>query len=160
MAFKNLTLVDFGFKPNPLYRLNKRLPEYFKMNNEENKTVQNPKILGEVELPKLDLKQYEGKVSEIAEIEYREHIEHGLYCLVKSKPLNDNTDNPVYATRILGLIAQKDETGEITGYGWGSETKAGLFLKKMGVTKLSDLVDKKIVVRFEITKNKKEVLTF
>lgn len=122
----------------------------------------NPKIVGEIELPKIDLKKYNGMKGVIKTVEFHEHAQNGLYAKVVTLPLGDtaNNDHPVYATKVLGLFKQTNkETGEVS-YGWGAETKTGLFLKKMEAKNFDDLVGQEVLIIHEVGKNNKQYLTF
>lgn len=142
----------------------KTLEVYKKMTEQKEQTTLNPKIVGEMELPKIDLKPFDGVKSKIKEVTFHEHEQHGMYAKVSTFPLNEieegSDEKPIYATKVLGLFPQKDkETGTILGYGWGAETKTGLFLKRFEVSNLEDLVGKDVVVKFEVGKGDKQFLS-
>ena len=131
------------------------------MTNEEVQPTQNPKILGAVELKKIELKPFDGQKSKIAEIIYEDHATFGMYAKVKTMILEGSPEkSPVYATKILGLVEVKnEETQEIEGYGWGKESNTAMFLKKQDFENLIELIGTEVIVRYEIKKNK-EILTF
>lgn len=128
------------------------------MENKENKPQLNPKILGEVEFEKIDLKQFEGVKSQIKTYTFEEHHEFGLYVKVVSQFLD--TEEKVYASVVLGLTEQKDDNGKHVGYVWGSESKTALFLKRFNAKSFDDLLGKEITIRYELKKNGKQILTF
>jgi len=140
----------------------KRSGEKKKMNENENTTMENPKILGEVDLPKVNLRQYNGKQSVIESVTYEEHVTHGKYVKVQSGLLSNPDEKPeIRASIILGLVKIEDETTkELKGYGWGKESKTSSFLKKYEAETLQDLVGKKVIVTFEINKKGFETLNF
>ena len=131
-------------------------------NENTNEIVQNPKIVGAVDIEKIELRPFNGKASKIEKVEIEEHAEFGKFVKVSSLTLEGSPkDNPIIATKVLGLIEVKNkETGEVEGYGWGKESKTAMFLKKYNVENLNDLIGQPIVVIFEYTKKGKEVLTF
>lgn len=131
------------------------------MSEQKTEPVLNPKILGEVDIPKIDLSMYHGKRAVIQGYEFKES-EYGVYAIVKTLPIEGVDDSAdVYATRLLNLYEKKDEeTKETLGYGWGAESKTGLFMKKMNATTFDDLVGKEVVVFHEMVKGGKEFLSF
>jgi len=145
-----------------LYPLIKVMDWCQKMTDEtQNELVQNPKILGAVELPKIDLRKYNGQKSVIESVVYQDHATHGKYAKVISKTLEGSPEGlEIKASKILGLYPVKNtETDEIEGYGWGTESKTASFLKKYECDTLKDLVGKEIIVTFEVVKGK-DILTF
>ena len=131
-------------------------------NEEKTQTTLNPVIVGEIDLPKIDLKPYNGCRSMIKIVEFHENSQYGVYAKVISLDLtiDGSEDKGVYATKILGLFPKKNDNGDLLGYGWGADTKTGLFMKKYGADSFDDLVGKKIVIIYEIRKDGKEFLTF
>lgn len=119
-------------------------------------TTLNPKIIGEVQLPRIDFASFEGSRTVIASVEFKDS-QYGIYALLKTANLGDTE---IYATKLLNLYEKKDDHGNIEGYGWGAETKTGLFMKKMGVSNFDALIGKEVIVRHEVGKNEKEFLTF
>jgi len=132
-----------------------------KMNENENTTMENPKILGAVDLPKVDLRQYNGKETVIESVTYEEHATHGKYVKVATALLSKTDEKPeIRASIILGLVKIEDkETKELKGYGWGKESKTANFLKKYEAETLEDLKGKNVIVTFEINKGR-ETLNF
>jgi len=123
---------------------------------EENNLVQNPKILGVVEIPKIDLRPFNGLKSVIAEVKYCNHATNGRYVKVVSAVLEGSPEGkPIKAYKILSLFEVKnEETGEVEGYGWGAESNTASFLKKYQCETLEDLKGKPIVVTFEVKKGR------
>ncbi len=108
----------------------------------------------EIELPKLDVTKYIGKRAHIETVEECDG-EHGYYIKVRTTVLDKAGEKELRASRIYGL--QQDANGQ---WGWGKETKLGLFLKKMGVSHYNDLVGKEVVVQTQTNKEGQEFLTF
>ena len=127
-------------------------------NTQEENNVVQLKNTGQIELPKLDMRQYVGQEATIEEV--TEHNgRHGYYVkattgLVDTKGSEENPIE-IRASKIFGL--QKDEEGNI---GWGKETKLGSFLRAMKVDHYNDLVGKGVIVTMRRTKDDKEFLTF
>jgi len=120
-------------------------------------TILNPKIKGEVELEKINFKQYNGYEGIIQGYEFKQHNEYGLYVIIKTLPIakDEKTKKEIFASRVLGLVELEDGT-----FGWGSESATSRFMKKYDATTFDDLIGKKVIVNFEISKSGKEVLTF
>jgi len=155
------SLKAFGFQIPRSKIGNKKYMRYNKMSENENKLVENPKILGAVDLPKIDLKPFNGTKAKISKIEYPEHPQHGVYCKLITNVLDTIEKKEITASKILGLIEIKDEiTGEVVGYGWGKESQTFAFLKTMEADTLQDLLGKEVIVRYEVTKKGKDVLSF
>jgi hypothetical protein len=121
---------------------------------------ENPKILGAVDLPKINLREYDNKESVIESVTIEDNALYGKYAKITTAVLSEENKKPeIRASKILGLIEITDEeTDEIKGYGWGKESKTASFLKKYEVENLNDLVGKKVITRFEVIKDK-EILT-
>ena len=108
----------------------------------------------EIELPKLDVTKYIGTRAQIESVEECDG-EHGYYIKVRTTVLDKAGDNDLRASKIFGL--QKSATGQ---WGWGKDTKLGLFLKKMNVAHYNDLIGKEVVVQTQTGKEGKEYLVF
>jgi len=131
-------------------------------NEQEVQLEQNPKILGAVDLPKVDLKPFNGQKAKITELTYEDHAKHGKYAKIVTNTLEGSPDGlEIKASKILGLVEIKNkETGEVDGYGWGKESNTASFLKTVGVETLNDLIGIEVLVLYQVTKKGKEVLTF
>ena len=118
-------------------------------NDEQTNLVElGNKVVGEIELPSIDISPYVGKKVKVEQVTEHEG-NFGYYIKVVSEvvaTLNDVKDpvtgQPVQlrASRIFGL--QTDADGNI---GWGAKTKLGVFLKKMKVSHYKELVGKEVV---------------
>ena len=130
--------------------------------NEQVQTNQNPKILGAVDLPKIDLKPFHSQKAKIETLTYEDHPQHGKYVKLVTNKLEGSPDTlEVKASIILGLVEIKNkETKEVEGYGWGKESNTASFLKTYDVENLQDLIGKEVIVLYKVTKKGKEILTF
>lgn len=108
----------------------------------------------EIELPKLDVTKHIGKRATIETVEECEGG-FGYYIRVQTTSLERVGDKDLRASRIFGL--QQDANGQ---WGWGRETKLGLFLKKMNAAHYNDLIGKEVVVQTHTNKEGQEHLTF
>lgn len=114
--------------------------------NQNNLVELGNKVVGQIELPSIDISPYVGKKVKVAAVtEYEGNF--GYYIKIATETVatlteTDRDGNPIslVATRIFGL--QTDKDGQI---GWGEKTKLGLFLKKKGVKHYKDLVGKEVV---------------
>lgn len=129
-------------------------------NQEKQNTLVNidDKVVGEVELPKLDLSEYIGNKTVIDKVETHES-KFGYFVKVISRDVavieRENEDNIILtASKLFGLVTMKDGT-----VGWGSESKLAEFLAKHKVTHYKDLVGKEIIVQMDSNKGK-DFLTF
>ena len=134
-------------------------------NDEQTNLVElGEKVVGEIELPSIDISPYVGKKVKIASVTEHEG-NFGFYIKITSEivaTLNDVKDNatgkPVElkATRIFGL--QQDANQNI---GWGAKTKLGVFLKKKNIKHYKDLVGVEVVTT-SVTNNddEKDYLSF
>lgn len=123
------------------------------------------KVVGEIELPTIDIKPHIGKEVEIEKVEEFEG-HYGYYIKVETKVVaeiergkdkNGQSQAPIYlrGSRIFGL--QEDKEGRI---GWGAETKLGVYLKKMKVSHYKDLVGKKVILQSVTDKEGTDFLSF
>ena len=120
------------------------------------------KVVGEIQLPTLDVSQYIGKKVNIDSVKEYEGS-FGFYIRVETTPVDvrkdmpDDQGNPLIlkASRVFGL--QTDAKQQL---GWGKDTKLGLFLAKMGVKHYNELTGKKVTVQLQTAKDGKEYLTF
>ena len=106
---------------------------------------------GEIELPKLDVKQHIGKRATIELVEECEG-KHGYYVRVLTVPIDTIGEKKIElrASKIFGL--QQDALGR--------DTKLGVFLKKMNVKHYNDLVGQEVVVQTQTSKEGTDFLTF
>lgn len=112
------------------------------MANEQNDTKVHilDKVVGEVELPKLNVDEFVGNKAVIESTE--EHKgQYGYFIKVISSKITEHNGNDVKATRIFSLTELAD--GQI---GWGSESKLAGFLKKHNVKHYAELVGKDVVI--------------
>ena len=110
----------------------------------------------EIELPKLDVKEYIGNRALIESVEECEG-KHGYYVRVQTAPVATIGEKKIElrASKIFGL--QQDAEGN---HGWGRDTKLGVFLKKMNVPHYNDLVGKEVIVQTQASKDGVDFLTF
>lgn len=117
-------------------------------------------VVGQIELEKFPIEKYLGKKVKIVEIKYFENSRFNSFCVkIITEKLGEwvNTEQEtkdITASRIFGL--QKDKDGKI---GWGSETKFGLFLKKMKASKPEELVGMEVITQ-SVTRTEGDFLTF
>jgi RNase P/RNase MRP subunit p29 len=104
------------------------------------------KVVGQIELPSLDISPYVGMKVKVAAVEEHEG-NFGYYIKIVTETVatlteTDKEGKPISltATRIFGL--QTDKEGQI---GWGEKTQLGTFLKKKSVKHYKDLVGKEVV---------------
>lgn len=113
---------------------------------------------GQIELPKIDVSKYVGKRVKIAEVGTYKG-EFGLFAKISTETVDTvkGGKNPIIlkGSRIFGL--QQDADGN---YGWGEQTKLGLFLKKMKCNKLKDLVGKEVILQTTTSKSGTDFLSF
>jgi len=128
---------------------------------ETNNIVENPKILGAVEVEKLDLRPFKNQKARIEKVEYVMHEANGMYVKLSTNVLEGSPKGrEVRASVILGLIEKVDtETDEVLGYGWGKESKTASFLQKMEVDTLEDLKGVEVIVLYDVVKGK-DILRF
>lgn len=132
----------------------------------QNKKVDLGNILvGEMDLPTLDLTKYVGKKVKIEKAEIQEGP-HGYYLHVGTEIIDrlkgKDGEIQLRASRNFGL--QKNEEGQI---GWGKDTNLGVFLQKMkvnhlpGQQALKNLIGKEVIIQ-TVTNNekKKDFLSF
>lgn len=107
-------------------------------------------IVGEIELPKLDLSQYVGRDTVIisatplsgsykGEPTVYVKFESDVVDTIKKK---DGEDIVLRASQIVGL--QRSEDGKV---GWGAETNMGKLLKRFGVAHFKDVIGKRVKVQ-------------
>jgi hypothetical protein len=126
----------------------------------ENKT-QDKKVnvpIGEIELPKIDISKHIGKKVAIESADTYEG-KFGLYLKVSTKTVETlgSADKKIElkGSRIFGL--QQDADGI---YGYGRETKLGLFLKKMKVVKPQELIGKIVILQSQTSDSGTDFLSF
>ena len=127
------------------------------------------KMVGEIELPSIDVTQYVGRKVAIEKVEEYQG-DYGYFVKMTSAVIDAPKDKAtgqalkrkdgaaieLRATRIFGL--QEDAKGNL---GWGAKTKLGVFLAKHKVKSYKDMAGKEVVVQ-TITKKDdgKDYLTF
>lgn len=112
-------------------------------------------VVGQVEMPKLNVDDYLGQDSEIEKVETHEG-QFGYFVKVISKELGTFNDKPITASRIFGLT--KFDNGTV---GWGSESKLAGFLTKYNVTNYNELVGKSVKIsKTQANAEGEEFLTF
>ena len=127
----------------------------------ENKSTQvdlSGKVVGEIELPSVDISKYVGKLVKVDNI--TEHKgNYGYYINVKTEVVDTIEKTgfdplEIFASRILGL--QQNKSGQI---GWGKDTKLGIFLRKMKCKHYNDLMGKKVLLQKTEGRDGQEFLT-
>ena len=125
------------------------------MEKKEQKEVSDIEVVGEIELPKLDLVKWDGKKVVVEDVKLIEGV-HGYYYLVESLVLEsigeDKNKKDIRASTILGL--HTDSEGQV---GWGVGTKTYNILKKYKIKAPKDLKGMEMLCVVE-TKNDKEFL--
>jgi hypothetical protein len=126
------------------------------MDNVKDKKVDLP--VGEIDLPKIDVSKHIGKKAKIESADTYEG-RYGMYVKVQTKIVETlgRGDKKVElrGSRIFGL--QQDEDGI---YGYGKDTKFGLFLKKMKCGKVQELVGKEVTLQSQTSDSGTDFLTF
>lgn len=113
-------------------------------------------IVGEIELPTIDVSDYVGKKAKIVKVEAVTG-KFGACYRVETEIVGEITENVKNPIKLKGskiLPLGEDIEGRI---GWGKNTKTGNFLAKMKVKKPSELVGKIVTLQKTIGK---EFLTF
>ena len=127
-----------------------------KTNKNEDKKVSVP--VGQIDLPKIDVSKYIGMKAKIETADTYEG-KFGLYVKVQTKTVEviGKGDKKVElkGSKIFGL--QQDADGI---YGYGKDTKLGLFLDKMKVKELKDLVGKTVILQSQTSDSGTEFLSF
>jgi hypothetical protein len=116
---------------------------------EENQVDLSGRIVGEVEMPKLDIMPYVGKKTTIANVKYIEGEYNGrptIYAKLESESLDilkmaDGSGKELRATKLLSLMQL--EGGKV---GWTKNGNTAAYLKKMGVKLPDELKGKPITV--------------
>ena len=112
----------------------------------------------QIELPKIDVSKYIGKKVKIESADTFEGT-YGLYVKVLTTIVETvgKGDKKVElrGSKILGL--QMDESGQ---WGWGKDTKCGVFLAKYKVKKPSELVGKEVILQSQTSASGTEFLSF
>jgi hypothetical protein len=117
------------------------------------------KLVGEMEMPQIDVAQYIGKKSVILEVKEFQG-EFGPFISIWTDIIDTierGNSDPIQlrASKMFGLT---EVDGKI---GWGKESKLAVFLKKHGVSHYKDLVGKTVVVQtIQNKKDGKDYLTF
>lgn len=107
-------------------------------------------IVGEMELPKYDVTQHEGKKVAIKNIEAHEHPTNGTYLRITTESVDtierEGEEKPIYASDNFGLVKKVDEKTQEASFGWGSESKLATLLKKYDCKHFNDLIGKKVMI--------------
>ena len=118
------------------------------------------KVVGEIELPTIDIEQYIGKDTKIAQItEFKGQFGYSIRLeseVVDILELKNIEGKPIElrASKLFGL----QETDE--GRGWGKETKLGLYLAKYKVKHYRELIGQKRKIQSQTGKDGKDYLSF
>jgi len=130
--------------------------------NQENQVELGDKVVGQIELPSIDISPHVGKMIKVAEVkEYEGNF--GYYIRITTETVanleeEDREGNKIVlkASRMFGL--QENADGQI---GWGEKTQLGTFLKKKKVAHYNDLVGVEVVTTSVTNKNDgKDYLSF
>jgi len=133
-----------------------------KTETQENLVDLGNKVIGQIELPQVDISPYVGKKVKIAKVqEYEGNF--GYYIRAETEDIatldvknKDGQPIVIKASRMFSL--QTDAQGQI---GWGEKTKLGVFLKKKNVKHYRDLIGVEVVVISVTNKNdEKDYLSF
>jgi len=131
---------------------------------EEKEVDLSGRIVGAVDLPKLDVSPYIGRKTVIASCKYIEGEYNGkptIYAKLESQTLDilkktDGTGLDLKASLILGMMYL--EGGKV---GWGKNSKTAAYLQKMKVNSPDELIGKSVTVQTTYNKNKgQDFLTF
>lgn len=114
--------------------------------------------IGEIELPKIDVSKYIGKKVKIESADTYEG-KFGLYVKVQTRVVDTlgkgDKQIELRGSKIFGL--QQDADGI---YGYGKDTKLGVFLKKMKVSDVKDLVGKEVILQSQTSDTGTDFLSF
>lgn len=130
--------------------------------NQSNLVELGDKVVGQIDLPTLDISPYVGKMVKVASVTEHEG-NFGYYIKIETEVIatldeKDKDGNPIVlkASRIFGLQSNKE--GQI---GWGEKTKLGVFLRKKKLKHYRDLVGVEVVTT-SITNenNERDYLSF
>lgn len=114
--------------------------------------------LEQIELPQIDVTKYIGKKVKIVSADTYEG-KHGLYVKVLTAIVETigKGDKKVElrGSKILGL--QMDDSGT---WGWGKDTKCGVFLNKYKCKKPSELIGKEVILQSQTSATGTEYLSF
>lgn len=116
---------------------------------QENLVELGNRVVGQIELPSVNITPFLGMKTKIEKIEEYEG-NFGYYIKVISESLGvaadakDKDGNPIdmRASRIFGLQQDADQN-----IGWGEKTVLGTFLKKMKVKHYNELVGKEVITQ-------------
>ncbi len=134
------------------------------MANENQRVELGNKVVGERELPSIDVSKYVGRDAKIEKVEeYQGAL--GYYVKIETevvdtlKDMKDQkTKEPIQlrGSRIFGLQTLDDGT-----ICWGNKTKLAVFLKKMNVKHYKELVGKSVKIQTVTNKDdNKDYLSF
>lgn len=114
--------------------------------------------VGVIDLPKLDIRQYVGKKAKIESAKIYEG-KYGLYVKVITKIVDTigkgDKKIEIRGSKIFGL--QQDENGT---FGYGKDTKLGMFLSNMKANEIKDLVGKEVTLQAQVNDNNVEFVSF
>ena len=110
---------------------------------------------GQIELPRLDVSQYVGRKSKIESVQKSEGMYGPLVKIFTETIDTLNNGQELKASKLFGL--QTDTEGKV---GWGPDTKLGMFLKKKGVSDLTQLKGIEVTVQTITGKDGNDYLTF
>jgi hypothetical protein len=114
--------------------------------------------VGVIDLPKIDIRQYVGKKAKIESAKIYEG-KYGLYVKVITKIVDTigkgDKKVEIRGSKIFGL--QQDENGV---FGYGKDTKLGMFLSNMKAKDLKDLIGKEVTLQAQVNDNNVEFVSF
>lgn len=121
--------------------------------------VENLEIKGEIELPKLDVKQYIGKRAKIDRVEVFKNDQYGYYVEIETEAIDhlgvEGKKQPLTVKR-RAWISENRETGDL---GWTKESALGKIIARNGVNHFNELQGKEVIIQTEV-KDGREWLTF
>lgn len=126
-----------------------------KIMTDEKTNEVNLESTGEVEMEAIEVDQYIGKDVSIENV--TEHKgEYGYYVKVQTAVVDTlESGKDLRASRIFGLMTGKDKK-----VGWTSNSKMGLYLKKMGVAHYKDLKGKMVKIQTQQGTDGNTYMTF
>lgn len=116
--------------------------------------IENINIVGEMELPKLDVRKYVGKkvVVEKYEVGKRDfdgkvsHFVKFSTIALDTLKSGDGKTIEIRATKIFGLQRNGNS------FGWGKNTKLGVFMSRYGASSLADMRGKDVIIQLQPSK--------
>ena len=115
---------------------------------------------GKIELPKIDVSKYVGKKAKIENAEIFQSKKFGSYYAKIQTKIVDTLGTgdkkiELRGSRVFGL--HQDEDGNV---GWADNTKLGVFLTKMKVKSLKELVGKEVILQTQTNESGTDFLSF